>query len=100
MRFWAAKFRKFPVFFPGSREFRQRMVSARLRPPPRSLELDPVNASGHTATEIVHRKRWLRLHELSSIGFRLLAPNPEEDLTPLIEESVRLARLKPRGLRR
>jgi hypothetical protein len=30
----------------------------------------------------------------------LLAPNPEEDLTPLLEESGRLARLKPRGLRR
>jgi hypothetical protein len=30
----------------------------------------------------------------------LLAPNPEEDLTPLLEESVRLARLKLRSLRR
>jgi hypothetical protein len=30
----------------------------------------------------------------------LLAPNPEEDLTPLLEESGRLARLKPRDLRR
>jgi hypothetical protein len=29
----------------------------------------------------------------------LLAPNREEDLTPLIEEALRLARLKPRGFR-
>jgi hypothetical protein len=38
VQFWTATFRKFPVFFPGSREFRGRMVSARLRPPPRSLD--------------------------------------------------------------
>ena len=37
MRFLGSKFRKFPVFFPVSREFWRRRVSARLRAPPASL---------------------------------------------------------------
>src|SRR5580698_812191 len=35
--FLRAKYRKFPVFFPVSREFRRRMVSGRLPAPPFSL---------------------------------------------------------------
>jgi CRISPR/Cas system-associated endonuclease Cas1 len=37
VRFWRSKSSKFPVKFPVSREFGQRKVSARLRPPPASL---------------------------------------------------------------
>jgi hypothetical protein len=37
VRFSIAKSGKLPVFFPVSREFSRRKVSARLRPPPRSL---------------------------------------------------------------
>ena len=49
MRFWEAKFHKFPVVFPGSREFRRRMARARLRPPPRSLDCKetPLHSSGN-----------------------------------------------------
>ena len=38
MRFRGAKTREFPVFFPVSREFGRRMVSARLSAPPDSLD--------------------------------------------------------------
>jgi hypothetical protein len=38
MWFSRSKFRKFPVIFPVSREFSRRKVSARLRPPPYSLD--------------------------------------------------------------
>jgi hypothetical protein len=38
MRFSRPKNRKFPVFFPVSREFSRRRVSARLRAPPDSLK--------------------------------------------------------------
>lgn len=47
MRFWRAKYRKFPVIFPVSRESGRRKVSARLRSPPVDSVTCRTPASGY-----------------------------------------------------
>jgi hypothetical protein len=60
---------KFPVFFPVSREFSQRRVSARLRAPPRSLKCREISLALRRNMRIVPVFR-----ELLKLGFTVSEP--------------------------
>jgi hypothetical protein len=103
--FWRPQFRKFPVFFPVSREFHRRKVSARLRAPPRSPEcremLPSLPASSanyaHFSRFLLYKsdwREWTARHGSAQVSSFFLEPQRAVRLPRVVMANVRRSKIE------